>query len=146
MDPHFSCSESEFKSTGHSQHSWNRKWTHWREIFKVTFESPLSDEIPPIDPVKWLQSPWVHPAKPPYWLITAILQVHCDRLSIEDRCQLIKWKNENSQQWHPSPGESYGKIPMEISGYIYLRTLSQVWIAIWILTSWFMLWVWLGVN
>lgn len=46
--------------------SWNRKWTHWSEIFKVTFESPLSDEIPPIDPVKWLQSPWVHPAKPPW--------------------------------------------------------------------------------
>lgn len=58
-------------------------------------------------------------------LITAILQVHCDCLSIEDRCQLINWKNENSQRQNPSPGESYGKIPMEISGYMHLK-ISQV--------------------
>lgn len=60
------------------------------------------------------------------WLITAILQVRCDRLSIEKGCQVIKWKNENTQRLNPSPGESYGKIPMEICGYTYLRTLSQV--------------------
>lgn len=79
------------------------------------------------------------------WLITAILQVHCDCLSIEDRCQLIKWKNKNSQRLNPSPGEIYDSITMEISTRVYLRTLVQVWVPIWILTSWSTWWVWFAI-